>query len=441
MILYVKNTDSVSHTWGGQIIASGDSFLVPEADLRIWQTDDSFLAAIGAGTALLNDGSKDITTVSQELRYLNGNQPVSSNGYPIFEPAIVSGAPGTGGLSVVTPNLGDRTTWYQKSFKVTNETLTTGDDLTFSSANPWWIDACNSRLTYSFGNVPKRDSTWGHITDWMHVISVNGTPLANLSGYTVNFAAGTITFATSQTGNTITATYWTNQGVTQPSEWLFVPATNYRYTVQCVELQYSMNIPSVMDTIRFEVWAGASLAKYTGNVAPAATVATSATITPLSGAGSTTTTASFTQPAASSTVTVAVVDTSWMTVSQPLFVSGGGFYVVASIPSSTSVVLLNLGYTSFSQSLYSLGYGQFRADYRGVWDIINVTNNQSSTVIPKHGPMSHDLFIAPFNYTQALVLNSSQGAVLRMCLVNDTPIPDVELASACFYLQRANLAV
>jgi len=33
------------------------------------------------------------------------------------------------------------------------------------------------------------------------------------------------------------------------------------------------------------------------------------------------------------------------------------------------------------------------------------------------------------------VLDSAVGAMLRVCLVNDTPIPDVEIASGTFYLQ------
>jgi len=440
VVIYVVNVDSVEHTWVGQIIEAGDSYLIPTADLLAWRSDDTFLGAVASGIAAINDGTANLVGVANQLNYLNGNKPVSTNGYPIFEPAITSGQAGSKGLSVVTPNLGDRTTWYQKSVQVLNETLTTSDGLTYSSVHEWWVDANNPTLTYSYGNVPKRDSTWGHTSDWLHQIEVNGTPLANLTGYTVNFADGTITFAVSQSGNTVTASYWTTDGVSQPSEWLFVPATNYRFTVECVELQYSMNIPSTMDTIRFEIWAGASLAQYSGNAAPSATVASGATVAPLSGSGGTTVTASFTQPAADATVVVSVADSSWMADSQPLFIAGGGFYAVGAILSSTSVVLLNLGYTSFSQSLYSLGYGQFRADYRSVWDIINVTNNQSSTVIPKHGPMSYDVFVAPFDYTQALVLNSAQGTLLRMCMLNDIPIPDVEVATACFYLQFANLS-
>lgn len=59
-----------------------------------------------------------------------------------------------------------------------------------------------------------------------------------------------------------------------------------------------------------------------------------------------TTTAPFTVPAILSTVTVAVVNNSWMAVGEVVFIDGGaGYYQVQSLPTSTSAVLINLGYT------------------------------------------------------------------------------------------------
>src|SRR5207247_139221 len=58
----------------------------------------------------------------------------------------------------------------------------------------------------------------------------------------------------------------------------------------------------------------------------------------------TTTTASYTQPASGSNVTVSVGTTSWMATGQVLFVTTGGCYTVSSITDATTVVLTNLGY-------------------------------------------------------------------------------------------------
>lgn len=59
----------------------------------------------------------------------------------------------------------------------------------------------------------------------------------------------------------------------------------------------------------------------------------------------TTTTASFTMPAVSSSVTVAVAQSTFMAVGQVLFVFGAGFFQVASVPDSTHTSLTNLGYS------------------------------------------------------------------------------------------------
>lgn len=55
----------------------------------------------------------------------------------------------------------------------------------------------------------------------------------------------------------------------------------------------------------------------------------------------TTTTAAFTMPAESATVSVQVIDTSWMVVGQKLFVQTAGYMTISSITNSITVVLLN----------------------------------------------------------------------------------------------------
>jgi hypothetical protein len=62
------------------------------------------------------------------------------------------------------------------------------------------------------------------------------------------------------------------------------------------------------------------------------------------GVGSTSTTATFVQPAVSATVTVSVGSSLGFAIGMVLFVEGGGYYSVDSVGSATSVVLRNLGY-------------------------------------------------------------------------------------------------
>lgn len=435
MIVKIKNADSVERTWVGQTIAPGAYYTVQSVELLAWQSNDDLLTAIGAGTAVVNDGDSDIAGVNNQINFLKGNPPLGKSGVPLVESGHITGLPGTKAVSIVTPNLGNRTTWYQKSFKVTTETLAdSGDGLTFSSANPWWINIHHKTLTYSQNQLPKRDGTYGKHSDWETSIFVDGVKA--VSGYTIDYASGAVTFEQPKSGNLIAATYWTNHGVANPSEWLLVPTPGKKFIVSCVELQYSMNIPPSFDPIRFEVWAGGNLGIYSGNAAPAATVASGAEVSPLGiYPASTSVIAPFVQPNPGASVNVTVGSTAGMSVGMPLYIIGGGIYVVGSIVNATTVVLVNTGYSSFSDKIYDLGFGQFRADYRNVWDIINTSNNQQSCIIPKHSDMQFDLYVAPYNYTQASVLDSASGVMMRVCLLNDTQISDVELASATFYLQ------
>jgi len=435
MHIRIKNADVVDRTWVGQIIAPGQYYTIQDVQLLSWQTDDTLLASIANGTAIVNNGISDIRGINDQVNFLKGNPQLGASGAPIVEMGHLTGVPGSRAVSIVTPNLSDRTTWYQKSVKVTTETLTdSGDSLTYTSVNPFWVDIYNRMLTYTHKQVPKRDGTFGKHADWANTVYVNGA--AQSTGYTVNYATGAVTFATSKAGSTITATYWHNNNVVSPSEWLMAPAATKKYVINCVELQYSMNMPSTFDPIRFEVWGGGTLAQYSGNAAAASVVSSGSAVgRPGLSASLTTTSASFTQPNPGSTVTVTVGSTTGMSAGQALFVTGGGFYGIGAVLSSTMLVLANLGYTSFSDSIYDLGFGQFRADYRNVWDIINTSNNQQSSIIPKHSEMLHDLFVAPYNYTQASLFDSALNATLRVCLVNDVPVPDVQLATATFYLQ------
>lgn len=58
----------------------------------------------------------------------------------------------------------------------------------------------------------------------------------------------------------------------------------------------------------------------------------------------TTTTANFTQPAVDANVAIAVVNSTWATVGQDLFIEGGGYYEVVSKADATHITVKNLGY-------------------------------------------------------------------------------------------------
>lgn len=72
----------------------------------------------------------------------------------------------------------------------------------------------------------------------------------------------------------------------------------------------------------------------------------------------TTTTASFTMPAVSSTVSVSVGSTAWLSNGQAVYVETAGYFTVSSITDATTVVLNNLGYTGNASPTTSIVVGR-----------------------------------------------------------------------------------
>lgn len=64
----------------------------------------------------------------------------------------------------------------------------------------------------------------------------------------------------------------------------------------------------------------------------------------------TTTATGFKQPVSGGSVSVSVANSSWMAIGQVVYVSGAGYYKVASKPNSTSAILTNLGYSGNASS-------------------------------------------------------------------------------------------
>ena len=85
---------------------------------------------------------------------------------------------------------------------------------------------------------------------------------------------------------------------------------------------------------------------YPGNASPGASINNLSGVVPggLQGPNAITAlTASFTQPAALSNVTVVVATNTWMAVGANIYVAGGGYYSVVSLSSTTGAMLQNLG--------------------------------------------------------------------------------------------------
>ena len=65
----------------------------------------------------------------------------------------------------------------------------------------------------------------------------------------------------------------------------------------------------------------------------------------------------FTQPAVNSTVTATLNNTTWITPGSTVFIPNGGYYDVLSVPTSTSVILLNIAAQENASSGTSIASG------------------------------------------------------------------------------------
>jgi len=117
----------------------------------------------------------------------------------------------------------DDTTWYSNSLRISSETLSTSDNLTYKSIHPVWIDL-------EHGKVPYEDRL---AVNYKPIIKVNGAIVT--SGFNIDYKKGEITFTQSKSGSTVTAYYSYANGSTwsilpDPSKILKILGTTIKFT-------------------------------------------------------------------------------------------------------------------------------------------------------------------------------------------------------------------
>ncbi len=167
--------------------------------------------------------------------------------------SVVVPEPRTGTeLIMVTHNFCDPTTWFSTSVRVTQEALTdSGDGLTFNSAHPTWIDMVHGKVFDE--DALCRDVVHGYSV----VVRVDGVemtaraPFATSGGdYTIDYENGKITFAVSQSGKAVDASY----SYAVDSTFILTPDPGKLIDIESAEAQFSANV-EMNDTIDFEIWA------------------------------------------------------------------------------------------------------------------------------------------------------------------------------------------
>jgi hypothetical protein len=71
--MYIKNIDTIDHTYQGQLIEDGTYFLIPDIDKLKWRNDSTLLADIASGDVLVakdDSTNNDITDISEAIDYL-----------------------------------------------------------------------------------------------------------------------------------------------------------------------------------------------------------------------------------------------------------------------------------------------------------------------------------------------------------------------------------
>lgn len=164
-------------------------------------------------------------------------------------------------ITVVQPPLGtkinfmsvnwcDKTSWYEGSTKVTNETLSdSGNGLLFNSAHDFWVDMKHGKITFEDNLVAVNSGNW-IVSVTSDDVAKTESPAGTTSGdYQVDYEAGSITFNSSQTGKTVKATYW----YAVSGQFTIAPAPGKKITLMRVEIQFTTDI-ELRDTMSFQAY-------------------------------------------------------------------------------------------------------------------------------------------------------------------------------------------
>jgi hypothetical protein len=147
-----------------------------------------------------------------------------------------------------TFNWCDKTTWYRDAARVDGEVATdSGDHLTYSLAHQFVIDAYHGKLSSEDFLVDANGHNYRVTVRSDGVVKTEQDPHTGTGGdYTINYAAGTITFLVSQGSAAITATYH----YAQTSKFILAPSAGKDLELVRVEVQFTKDI-EVTDSVRF----------------------------------------------------------------------------------------------------------------------------------------------------------------------------------------------
>lgn len=165
---------------------------------------------------------------------------------PLGRVVVVTDKKGGVGLIVPTHNFCDPTTWYTKSVRVVNETLTTSDSLRFDFANQNIIDLKHGKFFGEDKIIVMGDGYDVRVT-------VDGVPQTEKPiygnaayDYQVFYEDGYILFSNPQAG-TVQATY----SYATDSDWYLIPEPGKKISIRDAEVQFSPDLV-IDDVLHFD---------------------------------------------------------------------------------------------------------------------------------------------------------------------------------------------
>jgi hypothetical protein len=212
------------------------------------------LDSVDDGTLIDLVGAHDGVAIPSDIKNPDGVQLVDI----VFKKGHI----GSASRTIVSHEYSDRTTWYQRSVRVVDEVLIEDSSgLSWSAVNANWINIYSNKFTAQYNRLQKRDGSFGKQNDYEYIIKVND--IVQTSGFSVDYINGIVTFDTSQSGNTVKATYSHNDNIAFCSEFIVKPAPGTKYGIEHVECQFSQSTV-LSGAFRFEIWAGNTLAFFDG---------------------------------------------------------------------------------------------------------------------------------------------------------------------------------
>lgn len=236
--MFIHNISDSEKTYIGIPIDVNAFYQIPSEMLTHYSVNEELLTDIMNGDASISiDGVSDIDSKPNMLNALSGNE-INISGKSKIQGAIpvTMYKPEEESFTRATHDFTNKTTWYSNSIRISDETLTTSDDLTYSAVNDYFIDV--------IGKVLNRQDLH---QDKAIIIKVDDVVVDD--GFTIDHVSGEVTFSTAQTGKTIKCSY----NYATNSEWILKPDANKLLIIEHSEVQFSKDV-EINTPLRFEIW-------------------------------------------------------------------------------------------------------------------------------------------------------------------------------------------